>query len=45
MVDLEFDRLAEAEAFLATMQQLGNGPGKAVMHRARIADVCEVTDI
>ena len=47
MVDLEFDSLAEAEAFLATMQQLWSGPGKAVMHnpRARIADVVEVADI
>lgn len=47
MIDLEFDSLGEAEAFLQTMQQLWKGPGGAVMQnpRARIADREEVKDL
>jgi hypothetical protein len=47
MIDLEFDSISEAEAFLRTMQGIWSGPGKAVMQnpRARIADVVEVKDI
>jgi hypothetical protein len=47
MVDLEFASAGEAEAFLATMQRLWSGAGKAVMHnpRACIAEVFEVKDI
>jgi hypothetical protein len=43
MIDLDFDSLGEAEAFLTTMQQIWNGPGKAVMlgPRARIVQVVE----
>ena len=47
MIDLEFDSVGEAEGFLATMQQIWSGPGRAVMRdpRARIADVFEVKDV
>lgn len=43
MVDLEFDSLGEAEAFLHKMEQIWGGPGKAVMQnpRARITDRVE----
>ena len=43
MVDLEFDSIGEAEAFVRKMQQIWGGPGKAVMQdpRARIADRIE----
>ena len=47
MIDLEFDSIGEAEAFLRTMQGLCNGPGKAVMQnpRGRVADIVEVKEI
>jgi hypothetical protein len=47
MIDLEFDSLGEAEAFLQTMQQLWKGPGGAVMQnpRTRIVDRVEVRDL
>jgi hypothetical protein len=47
MIDLEFDTVGDAEAFLATMQRVWDGPGRAVMKnpRARIVDVFEVKDI
>ena len=47
MIDLEFDSLGDAEAFLVTMRELWSGPGKAVMHgpRARIVDIFEARDI
>ncbi|MFN0151616.1 MAG: hypothetical protein ACKVU1_13010 [bacterium] len=43
MIDLEFDSLREAEAFLVTMQRIWGGPAKAVMldPRARIAELVE----
>jgi hypothetical protein len=43
MIDLDFDSLAEAEAFLRTMQQIWGGPGKAVMQNpsGRIVDIVE----
>jgi len=43
MIDLEFDSLGEAEAFLGTMQRIWGGPGKAVMlnPRARIVELVE----
>ena len=43
MVDLEFDTTSEAETFLHKMQQIWDGPGKAVMQdpRARIAERVE----
>ncbi len=43
MIDLEFDSLGDAEAFLVTMQRIWSGPGKAVMlsPRARIAELVE----
>jgi hypothetical protein len=47
MIDLEFDSIDEAEAFLHTMQQIWKGPGKAVMQnpRARVADRVEVKEL
>jgi hypothetical protein len=47
MIDLEFDGIGEAEAFLRTMQQIWGGPGKAVMQnpRGRVADVVEVKEL
>jgi hypothetical protein len=47
MIDLEFDSVGEAEAFLRTMQQIWNGPGKAVMQnpRARIVDRVEAKEL
>jgi hypothetical protein len=46
MIDLEFDSVGEAEAFLRTMQGIWSGAGKAVMQgpRARIADVVEARE-
>ena len=43
LIDLEFDSVAEAEAFLRTMERIWGGPGKAVMQnpRARIVDRME----
>jgi len=43
MVDLEFESIGEAEAFLRKMEQIWGGPGKAVMQnpRARITDRVE----
>ena len=47
MIDLEFDSLGEAEAFLRTMERVWNGPGKAVMQnpRARIAESVEIQEL
>jgi hypothetical protein len=47
MIDLEFDSLGEAEAFVQVMQEIWKGPGGAVMHnpRARIADRVEAKDL
>lgn len=47
MIDLEFDSMGEAEAFLRTMQRLWGGPAKAVIQnpRARIADRVEVKEL
>jgi hypothetical protein len=47
MVDLEFDELNQAEAFLKKMQRIWDGPGKAVMRdpRARIAERVESKDL
>jgi len=47
MIDLEFDDLNQAEAFLEKMQRIWNGPGKAVMRepRARIAECIESKDL
>ena len=47
MIDLEFETLHEAEAFLRTMQRIWGGPGKAVMQspRARIADQVEAREL
>src|SRR5690606_6996835 len=44
LIDLEFNSIDEAEAFVRKMQQLWGGPGKAVMQhpRATIAEVFEV---
>ena len=47
MIDLEFDALAEAEAFLRKMERIWSGPGKAVMQnpRSRILDRVEQVDL
>jgi hypothetical protein len=47
LIDLEFEGLAEAEAFLRTMQRVWGGPGQAVMQnpRGRIADVVEAKEL
>ena len=43
MIDLEFDAIDQAEAFVRTMLRIWDGPGKAVMQdpRARILEVVE----
>ena len=47
LIDLEFDSINEAEAFLRTMQRIWGGPGKAVMQNpnARIVDLAERKDV
>lgn len=47
LIDLEFDRLDEAEAFLRKMQGIWSGPGKAVMQNpsGRVADVVETKEL
>jgi hypothetical protein len=47
LVDLEFDGLPEAQAFLRTMERIWGGPGKAVMQnpRARIVDRAEAKEV
>jgi len=43
MIDLEFESLGEAEAFLLKMQQIWSGPARGVMQspRARIVERTE----
>jgi hypothetical protein len=47
LIDLEFDSLKEAEAFLQTMQRIWGGPGKAVMQNpsGRVVDVVEAREL
>jgi len=47
MIDLEFDSVSEAEAFLRTMERLWIGAGKAVMQnpRSRIAEQVETIEL
>jgi ABC-type uncharacterized transport system YnjBCD ATPase subunit len=47
MIDLEFDNIDAAEAFLRTMQRIWGGQGKAVMLNpsGRIAEVVEVKEL
>jgi hypothetical protein len=47
LVDLEFDTLKEAEAFLQTMQRIWGGPGKAVMQNpsGRVVDIVETREL
>lgn len=47
LIDLEFDSNEDAEAFLRTMEQIWDGPGKAVMQnpRARVADLVEANEL
>jgi hypothetical protein len=47
MIDLEFESIGEAEAFVHTMQRLWDGPGKAVMQspQARLASLVEVKEL
>ena len=43
MIDLEFDDVDHANAFLGKMQRIWSGPGKAVMQNptAKVADLVE----
>ena len=47
MIDLEFNSIGEAEAFLSKMRRIWEGPAKTVMQnpRARIADRVEAKDL
>lgn len=47
MIDMEFDLVSQAEAFLVKMEQIWAGPGKAVMQnpRARITECVETKSI
>lgn len=47
MIDLAFDTLDDAEAFLRSMERIWAGPGKAVMQgpRWRIADIVEAKEV
>ena len=47
MIDLEFDGLPEAEAFLETMRRIWGGAGQAVMQspRARLAEIVEAKEL
>ena len=47
LIDVEFDGLGEAEAFMLAMQRIWAGPGKAVMQNpsARIADRVEFKEL
>ena len=46
-IDLEFDTIDDAEAFVQVMQRIWGGPGKAVMQNpvARIAEVVETKEL
>jgi hypothetical protein len=46
-IDLEFDSVAEAEAFLRAMETLWAGPAKAIIRtpRARVFDVIELASL
>jgi hypothetical protein len=47
MIDLAFDTVPEADAFVRTMQRIWSGPGKAVMQdpRARILELVETKEV
>jgi len=47
MIDLEFDRLPDAEDFLRTMERLWEGPAKSVVQgpRGRIVDLVEEREV
>jgi len=47
MIDLEFENIGEAEAFVEKMERIWKGPAKAVMQnpRARIVDVVEGKEV
>jgi hypothetical protein len=47
LIDLEFDSLSEAAAFLSTMQRIWSGAGKSVMQNpsGRVADVVEAKEL
>ena len=47
MIDLAFDTVEEAEAFLTRMAAIWNGPGKSLVQRpcGRIAELVEVVEI
>jgi len=47
MIDLEFDRIEAAEAFVDALERLWQGPAKAIMQnpRARIVDRVESAEL
>ena len=47
MIDLEFDTMREADAFVETIQRIWAGPAKSVMQNptARIANVVESREL
>lgn len=47
MIDLDFDTVDAANAFLSVMERIWAGPGKAVMQnpRARLVDVVEAKEL
>ncbi len=47
LIDLEFDTLAEAEAFLGRMQRIWSGAGKAVMQNptGRVVEMVEEREL
>jgi hypothetical protein len=47
MIDLEFDTMPEADAFVETIQRIWGGPAKSVMQNptARIANVVESREL
>lgn len=46
-IDLEFDTIEKAEAFLRTMERIWSGPGKAVMQnpRTQVAELVESREV
>jgi len=47
MIDLDFESVAEADAFLRAMEKIWAGPAKAVMQnpRARVANLVETREL
>jgi hypothetical protein len=47
LIDLEFDTMSAADAFLRTMERIWSGPATAVMQnpRGRVADLVEAQEV